>query len=340
MVWLELVAVVSACGAAVCAWLYLALHRRSASPIASSTPPFRAARDGGPRTDPLLILRQSVEAARPWALAVGVTLLAPEPAGGFAISARPDALARIFGALLDNAIRHNRPDGVVLVELRQTADGIALLVHDTGQGLDPEDLSRLFQIESDTSSSTLFTARRLARAMGGRLTASSTPGQGSTFTLWLPGAAPDDRRASVLPSRDPALASAVVLYIEPDPAFVALIRQVLTALGAALHVCTSGEEGLTLARDLRPDLILVEPHLPGMDGMSLKSGLDADRLTRGVPVVALAADPEPALARRGRQVGFAGWLTKPLDIGLFTLTLRRVLAEQSSARSHRSRERA
>lgn len=301
-------------------------------PIVAPTPPTRAQplpagerADGIQRLDPLLILRQAIDELRGEAAGRAVALIAPQPAGGFVIDARPGALGQVLHILLSNAVRHNRPGGAVLAEVRQTHDGLSIQVHDTGPGFEPEALARVFQPAPDDAPSGLNRARRLVRILGGRLSAASTPGQGSTFTLSLPGGSALQRRASALPQRDPALTGAVLMYVDADPAAAALVRQVVVALGGVLHVCIDGEDGLTLARDLRPDLILVEPRLRGMDGFRFKAALDADRLTRGLPVVALSRDPDPALARRGRQAGFAGWLTLPLDIALFRQTLVRLL---------------
>jgi CheY-like chemotaxis protein len=302
----------------------------AARPRAFSTGPHA---DGVQRLDPLLILRHVTDGLRGEAAGRAVALIAPQPAGGFVIDARPGALGQVLHILLSNAVRHNRPGGAVLTEVRQTHDGLSIQIHDTGPGLEPEALARVFHTAPDDAGRGLSRARRLVRTLGGRLSAASTPGQGSTFTLSLPGGSAVYRRASALPRRDPALARAVLMYVDADPAAVALVRQVTGALGAVLHVCADGEEGLTLARDLRPDLILVEPNLRGMDGFRFRAGLDADPLTRGLPVVALARDPDPALARRGRRAGFSGWLTRPLDIALFSRTLVRLLPRRPDAQA-------
>ena len=81
---------------------------------------------------------------------------------------------------------------------------------------------------------------------------------------------------------------------------------------------------------LTEGVILIEPDLPGLDGLAFLTAIEADPRTRGQPVVALSTDPDPALARRGRARGFAGWLTKPLEIGLFTRTLRRLLDAEAA----------
>jgi CheY-like chemotaxis protein len=129
------------------------------------------------------------------------------------------------------------------------------------------------------------------------------------------------------------LAPAVVLYVEDHPANADLMRHILPLLGPlTLHVATTGRAGLSLARDLQPDLILLDINLPDMDGFRIKAQLDADPLTRGLPVVALTADARAEAARRGRESGFSGWLTKPVGIPALASALTRALADRSPPR--------
>ncbi|MDZ4362615.1 hybrid sensor histidine kinase/response regulator [Brevundimonas sp.] len=125
------------------------------------------------------------------------------------------------------------------------------------------------------------------------------------------------------------LEPAVVLYVEDHPANADLMRHILPLLGPlTLHVATTGQAGLSLARDLQPDLILLDINLPDMDGFRVKARLDADPLTRGLPVVALTADARAETARRGRESGFTGWLTKPVGIPALATALTRALADR------------
>jgi signal transduction histidine kinase/CheY-like chemotaxis protein len=306
------------------------------------------------RLDPQILVRQAMDAVRAEAAAAGVTLAAaPTPLAGVAVMADAARLRQILHNLLTNAVRHNRSGGGVRVELRHASDAdparTLIVVHDTGPGIDPDQMQRLFQpfrrlsaCGSDAGHVNgspgvsigvgLAVSRRLAEAMGGELGVVSTPGQGTSFTLSLPVsmtqaqfvAGHAEEKPPAIPPVD--LASTTVLYIEDHPANIALMRQVMPALGPALHVAETGAEGLALARDLMPDLILLDLHLPDMDGFQVKAALAADPLTRGVPVVALTAGAGCADARRGRKAGFADWLTKPLDIVLLAATLQTVLA--------------
>ena len=228
----------------------------------------------------------------------------------------------------------------MLVEVRQSAEGVAVAVHDTGPGVASERMAELFQpfnrLGREGSATPgagvgLVVARRLVEAMDGRLDAASTPGEGSTFTVRLPTArstAPEIR-ASPLPTA--ALPPATVLYVEDNPSNVALMRHVAAALGPLrVHVAETGHDGLVLAQDLAPDVIILDIALPDIDGFAVKAALAADPLTANIPVLALSAACMPADLRRGREAGFTTWLTKPLDIPALARALSEVLARNKA----------
>ena len=240
-------------------------------------------------------------------------------------------------------MRHNLSGGTVLIEVRQVGDRITMAVHDNGPGIALERLESLFQPFCRLSPQEnrpdadgqmvlgvgLAVARRLAQAMGGTLTAASTPGEGASFTLELAvalaSANPIEAETEDTPS-GAELSDMTILYIEDNAANITLMRHVMGALGPALHIAETGTQGLDLARDLRPDIILLDIHLPDFDGFEVKARLAAAPLTQDLPVVALTAGSSPTDARRGCDEGFAAWLTKPLDIALLASTLQQVAA--------------
>ncbi len=292
------------------------------------------------RVDPQLVVRQVCDSLRPQADAAGVTLRAPPPTAGLGVVADRTRLRQVLINLVSNAIKYNRDGGDVLLEVRQTADGVALAVHDTGVGIPEDRMAELFQpfnrLGRETSDVAgagigLAVSRRLAEAMDGRLEAASVAGEGSTFTLHLPAARPV--AAAVTASSIPvgSLPEATMLYVEDNPSNIALMRHVIAALGPIrLHVAENGHEGLALARDLRPDVILLDINLPGLSGFELKARLDADPLTRGLPVLALSASAMPEDVRRGKAAGFRDYLTKPLDISALAEALNRALGSRGS----------
>jgi signal transduction histidine kinase/CheY-like chemotaxis protein len=295
------------------------------------------------RVDPQLVVRQVCDNLRPAAEAAGVTLRAPAPTAGLGVVADRTRLRQVLINLLSNAIKYNREGGDVLLEVRQTADGVALSVHDTGVGIPEDRMAELFQpfnrLGRETSDVAgtgigLAVSRRLAEAMKGRLECASVAGEGSTFTLHLPLARPAATPAMASPIPTGTLPAATMLYVEDNPSNVALMRHVVAALGPIqLHVAENGHEGLSLARDLRPDVILLDINLPGLSGFELKARLDADPLTRGLPVLALSASAMPGDIKRGRDAGFRDYLTKPLDIPALAAALNRALGSSDEAGS-------
>ncbi|CAN5327230.1 hypothetical protein BH10PSE2_BH10PSE2_07150 [soil metagenome] len=247
--------------------------------------------------------------------------------------------------LVSNAIKYNRSGGTVIVELRQTEAGVALSVHDTGVGVPQARMAELFQpfnrLGRETSAVAgagigLALSRRLAEAMQGTLEAVSRENEGSTFTLRLPlsASAVPLAVASVVPALDlppqPG-GAATMLYVEDNPSNIALMRHVVTALGGIrLHIAENGHEGLSLARDLRPDIIVLDINLPGLNGFEIKARLDADPLTAGLPVLALSASAMPDDIKRGRAAGFRQYLTKPLDIAAFARAINAALTQSGA----------
>ena len=305
--------------------------------------------------DPQLVARQVCETMRREAEVAGVTLSAPAVSAGPCVVADRTRLRQVLLNLVSNAIKYNRPGGRVWVEVTRSDEGAVLSVRDTGVGIPEARMADLFQPfnrlgrETSTVAGTgigLTVSRKLAEAMNGRLEAVSREGEGSIFTLTLPPAGPS--RAPVAAGDRPMVLPAIVapampgpsmpgqqatlLYVEDNPSNIALMRHVVTALGGMqLHVAETGHEGLALARDLRPDVIVLDINLPGLNGFELKARLDADPLTRSLPVLALSASAMPQDIQRGREAGFRDYLTKPIDIPAFAHALNAALVAGAQA---------
>ena len=295
--------------------------------------------------DPQLVARQVCDSLRPEAEAAGVSLTPPALSAGSGVVADRTRLRQVLLNLVSNAIKYNRPGGRVWLELDHTPQGVVLSVRDTGVGIPQARMAELFQpfnrLGRETSAVAgtgigLTVSRKLAEAMDGRLEVVSREGEGSTFTLSLPPARAGRLAAPDAPMVLPALskAEATLLYVEDNPSNIALMRHVVAALGSLhLHVAETGHEGLALARDLRPDVILLDINLPGLNGFELKAQLDVDPMTRGLPVLALSASAMPDDIQRGRAAGFRDYLTKPLDIPAFARALNAALEDPVSAQA-------
>ena len=251
-----------------------------------------------------------------------------------AVSADLRALKQVLFNLIGNAIKFSSAGSMVEIEVGMDDDPewVIVAVLDHGPGIPADRLPSLFQpftrlinkgVRKEGTGLGLAISQRLAHAMGGRIDVGSQLGEGSVFTLRLrtssEAAQPTGETAfdelDAAPTR-PRLAG-TVLYIEDEPINALLMQQFCAAFpGLHLTVATSGGEGLRVARELAPDLVLLDMNLPDMDGHQVLQALRADAATAGIAVVALSADALEDHARAARDAGFDDYWTKPIDFAL------------------------
>lgn len=306
----------------------LALIEEADGFVASGQP---ATAGAAQRVDLRLALRQVCDGLDPQARAAGVTLACPPAASGLGVTADPGQIRALLRRLVENALRHARPGQTVEMTLTRQDQRVSLSLHDPGPAARLGRADRLFEPLDgvDARGGTTLgvgASQRLAERMGGVLSAAADAWGATVFTLTLPAATgglalgPGSGSGS-----GPGVGQAVVLYVEDNPANVALMRQAAGGLGLTLHAAATGAEGLELAQALRPDVVLLDIGLPDMDGYAVKARLDADPTTRDVPVIALTAATSPRDLRRGRAAGFDAYLTKPLDLTALGAALNDVL---------------
>ncbi|HEX7023767.1 MAG TPA: response regulator, partial [Gemmatimonadales bacterium] len=223
--------------------------------------------------------------------------------------------------LLSNACKFAEK-GTITLEAERAGPGggeVCFRVSDSGIGMTPEQMGRLFEAFSQAEASTskkyggtglgLAITRKFARMMGGDVTVESEPGRGATFTIRLP-AAP-----AAAPGREPdtpdgAGRAGTVIVIDDNAQARELVRRFLVGEGFRVLEAESGEAGLALARRERPDVITLDVLMPGMDGWAVLSALKADPALAGIPVVMLTMLDDRNL---GFALGAADFLTKPID---------------------------
>jgi hypothetical protein len=285
------------------------------------------------------LARDALALSEPLAQPREVKLLA-EVADGFVVRADRLRLKQVLLNLVSNAIKYNRHAGTVHLHAEpQGADVVRLVVRDTGSGIAPDRLHQLFQPFSRLGAELgavegtgigLALSRRLVELMGGRIGVDSSPGEGAAFWVELPRARlADAPPPHAGPAQDTPWAAEgkLVLYVEDNPANLALVEQILARHGGVrLISANTGPQGLALARSELPALILLDIHLPVMDGYELLARLRADARTRAIPVVALTAQAMPRDARRAIEAGFDEYVAKPIDVPVFDTLLRRFLA--------------
>ncbi len=230
--------------------------------------------------------------------------------------------------LLSNASKFTKEGTISLKVARESENGddrITLDVGDTGIGMTPEQLGKLFEEFSQADASTtrnyggtglgLALSRRLCRMMGGDITVESVQGEGSTFTIELPADVRDPAK-SPLEAPDgrgvpaPEEGASTVLVIDDDATVRDLLERFLGREGFHVVGADGGEEGLRLAGELRPDAITLDAMMPGMDGWSVLSALKADPEVSDIPVIMLTLIDDKNL---GYALGAADYLTKPVD---------------------------
>jgi PAS domain S-box-containing protein len=258
-------------------------------------------------------------------------------------------LKQVLLNLFSNAVKYNRPGGSVTVIGEVPAPGrLCLAVQDTGIGIAPENLGRLFEpfqrlgaeaTREEGMGLGLALSKRLVDALGGSLTVTSLPGEGSTFRVELPQADPDAGEGSDWPAQTqvPAVAGSAprtVLLVEDHLTNAKLIEQMLTHRpGIRLVTATDGRTGFERARLDRPDLILLDVHLPDLSGDQFLHALQADPWLRDIPVVAVSADATAPQVQRLLAAGAREYLTKPLDVPRFLEVVDSLLARPTLDRS-------
>ena len=292
-------------------------------------------------------LGEALDLIRPLAAQANVklhTMGEDHPLHGEHVMADRQRFKQVLLNLLSNAVKYNREGGDVRLKcVGQDGDRLRVCIEDTGQGIPPENMSRLFVAfdrlgaENSTVQGTglgLALTKRLIEAMGGTVGVQSTPGQGTTFWIELPRTASmlevhtrQRREKGGAPQAMEKLSTIhTVLYIEDNLSNLALITHLLDEHPEIrLITAMRGWEGVEKAREHQPELILLDLHLPDIPGWDVLAELQKDERTSGIPVIAVSADATPRQIERLMKAGARAYLTKPLEVDRFQKMLRQVL---------------
>ena len=262
----------------------------------------------------------------------------------FFVSADRMRVKQVLINLLSNAIKYNREGGNIVVACSVSGVGkIRIAVTDTGEGLSEEHLAQLFQPfnrlgrEAHVGEGTgigLVVSKRLVELMGGVIGVTSTVGVGSTFWVDLKVTTPVNHHEVPI---DPTMSlpaprigdsrPRTLLCVEDNPDNLLLVEELISRCpNIRLVSVRDGQSGVDLARSMRPDAILMDINLPGINGVEALRILSLDSSTARIPIIALSANAGPRDIARGLEAGFFRYLTKPIKVKEFISTIDLALA--------------
>ncbi|MBD0383616.1 response regulator [Paenibacillus sedimenti] len=233
-------------------------------------------------------------------------------------------LRQILFNLLSNASKFTK-EGMIEIaaihEIRGGVPGFVFSVKDTGIGMTPEQIGKLFQAFTQADSSTtrkyggtglgLAISQRFCQMMGGEIAVESVYGLGSTFAFWLPADAGRqlENDVSTIRPGEVKAGQGTVLVIDDDPSMLKIIQRYAGNEGWTMIHAQSGQEGLRLAREHRPSAICLDILMPGMDGWTVLTALKNDPELAHIPVIILSMTNDKNL---GYALGASEFLTKPV----------------------------
>ncbi|HYD51991.1 MAG TPA: PAS domain S-box protein, partial [Gemmatimonadaceae bacterium] len=248
------------------------------------------------------------------------------------IDADPTRMAQVLANLLTNAVKFTAHGGAVTVRVAAASGVAQLSVRDTGVGIEPEAIERMFEPFTQAERTLARTqgglglglalVRGLVELHGGTIDARSEGlGRGAEFVVHLPLASV----AAQAPSPADAGARAgglTILVIEDNPDAGETLVDILALSGNHVRIATDGRSGVALAHALRPDVVLCDIGLPDIDGYEVARALRTDAALERTQLIALSGYAQPEDRERGRTAGFDAHLAKPPDVDELLQLLR------------------
>ncbi|HEX9103862.1 MAG TPA: PAS domain-containing protein, partial [Polyangia bacterium] len=275
-------------------------------------------------TELLPVVYKAIEIATPILEKNRQVFICDVPASGLPVDVDPVRIAQVLSNLLTNAAKYSPPGSRVTLRAHREGDEVVVAVEDTGDGIEPELLPRIFEpfVQARQSLARshgglglgLTVVRNLVKLHGGRVAAESRgAGRGSTFTVRLPLARRvPTSEAVTAPEPAPPPRHARVLVVDDNEDAGQLLVDLLELLGYEARTAVDGPSALVAARDFQPNVALLDIGLPVMNGYELAARLRAEG--RSIPLVALTGYGQESDRQRSSEAGFAAHLVKPIDV--------------------------
>ena len=294
------------------------------------------------------VARAAINVVQPAADAKGITLdYVAEPGLG-AISADSARVHQIIWNLLSNAVKFTPHNGKISVRVERNGSDARVTVRDTGQGIDPEFLPRVFdrfrQADSSTTRSFgglglgLAIVRHLVELHGGTVYAQSDGvGQGAMFTVTFPLLADRTEPVTVAHSQEVSVADSYaldglrVLLVDDEPEARQIISTVITRTGAEVKSCESAHEALAKLSEWKPDVILSDIAMPEQDGYSFIRQVRSLPRDKGgdTPAAALTAYARDIDRRQALAAGYQMHIAKPIGASQLVTMIARLAGRES-----------
>jgi signal transduction histidine kinase len=292
------------------------------------------------------VLRGAVEAIAPLIEASGHQLIVNEPSNQVLLYADPVRLIQVVANLLNNSAKYSARGGTITLTARAEGSEAMISVRDTGIGIPPEMLTRIFdmfvQVDSGLNRARqglgigLTLVKRLVEMHGGSVEGRSEGlGRGSEFIVRLPafadqrtGRADGPPQSSQLERRHSDLVRFRILVVDDHHDAADSLATLLRLLGHEVRVAYDGAAGLEAARAFRPDVAVLDLGMPGMDGIELGSRLRRETELRDILLIALTGYGRDDDRQRSRAAGFDAHLVKPVDVAALNTLLAQRLTTQ------------
>lgn len=277
-----------------------------------------------------------------------IKVFAPRQDTDLRIETDPIRLKQMLLNLLSNAVKYNHEGGEVRLMLEPAEkDGyLRFKISDTGQGIVAEKQQDVFvpfnRLGAERSSVEgsgigLALTKRIAEALGGEVGFVSAQGKGSTFWIDLPADNLDGLAGTDVCVADtqgekeaPLVRNRQILYVEDNSQNVSLMQGILEEFdGVDLKVASSAEQGMLMVDQVKPDLLLMDINLPGMNGFDALKQLKDNPNTKDVPVVAISAHAMDLSVEKSLEAGFSDYISKPIDVrNLLNVIYKHIPPEQ------------
>ena len=278
------------------------------------------------RVDLCEVIRRTTEDVRSIFQEADVELHLEHRTGCLWLDADPTRLSQVFANLLQNAAKFTPAGGSVFVTILAAHGHAEVRMRDTGIGIAPADAMHIFEPFAQAERSLarakgglglgLALVKALVELHGGTVSAHSAgQGLGAEFVVSLPLAA-DGVESDPAPARSRPVSPLRILVVDDNEDAAQSLADLLELRGHRVWKALDGRTGTSLARELRPDVVLCDLGLPDVDGYELARGLSSDPATAGVRLVALSGYAQPEHKERARAAGFFAHLAKPPRLDL------------------------